>query len=109
MDDIIISSGYRIGPSEVEDKLANHDAVADAGVIGIPDDERGEVPKAFIVLASDSKPSDELVRELKQDVKQRLAMYEYPREIEFIDKLPKTVTDKIRREDLREYEGLTGS
>jgi acetyl-CoA synthetase len=109
MDDIIISSGYRIGPSEVEDKLANHDAVADAGVIGIPDDERGEVPKAFIVLASDNKPSDELVRELKQDVKQRLAMYEYPREIEFIDKLPKTVTDKIRREDLREYEGLTGS
>lgn len=109
MDDIIISSGYRIGPSEVEDELTNHEAVADAGVIGIPDEERGEVPKAFVVLASGYEPSDELVRELKRDVKQRLAMYEYPREIEFIDELPKTVTDKIRREDLRKYEGLTGS
>lgn len=107
MDDVIISAGYRIGPSEVEDELASHDAVADAGVIGIPDDERGEVPKAFVVLAGNYEPTDELVSELKQNVKQRLAMYEYPREIEFIDELPKTVTDKIRREDLRKYEGLT--
>lgn len=107
MDDIIISAGYRISPSEIEDELASHDAVADVSVIGIPDDERGEVPKAFVVLRDGSDPSERLIDELKQYVKKRLAMYEYPREIEFTDELPKTVTDKIRREDLREREGLT--
>jgi acetyl-CoA synthetase len=107
MDDVIISSGYRIGPSEIEDTLATHAAVADAGVIGIPDEERGEVPKAFVVLQGDVDPSADLVRELQQYVKGRLAVYEYPREIEFIDELPITVTDKLRRADLRDREGLT--
>jgi acetyl-CoA synthetase len=106
MDDVIISSGYRIGPSEIEDTLATHPSVADAGVIGIPDEEHGEVPKAFVVLQGDIDPSETLVRELQQYVKERLAVYEYPREIEFIDELPMTVTDKLRRADLREREGL---
>ena len=108
MDDVIISSGYRIGPSEIEDTLATHSAVADAGVIGIPDEERGEVPKAFVVLRDDVEPSAVLVQDLQQYVKERLAVYEYPREIEFIDELPMTVTDKLRRTDLREREGSSG-
>ena len=104
VDDVIISSGYRIGPSEIEDTLATHTAVADAGVIGIPDDERGEVPKAFVVLEDDVEPSAELIQNLQRYVKERLAVYEYPREIEFIDELPMTVTDKLRRADLKSYE-----
>ncbi|WP_254838571.1 acyl-CoA synthetase [Natronomonas marina] len=105
-DDVILTAGYRVGPSEIEESLADHPAVANAGVIGVPDDERGEVPKAFVVLAGDDEPTEELKGELKQYVKDNLAMYEYPRELEFIDELPKTVTDKVRRKDLREREGL---
>ena len=101
-DDVIISSGYRIGPEEVEDSLAGHEAVADAGVIGVEDDVRGEIPKAYVQLADGHEPSEELVETLKQHVKDRLAKYEYPREIEFVDALPKTATGKIRRADLRE-------
>jgi len=100
-DDVIISAGYRIGPEEIEDSLAGHDAVADAGVVGVPDEERGEVPKAYVQLAEGNETSVELVDELKQHVKDRLAKYEYPREIEFIDELPKTATGKIKRTDLR--------
>jgi acetyl-CoA synthetase len=99
-DDVIISSGYRIGPEEIEDSLAGHEAVADAGVIGIPDDERGEVPKAYLKLADGHEPSDALEDELKGHVKTRLAKYEYPRELEFIEALPQTETGKIRRVDL---------
>lgn len=99
-DDVIISAGYRLGPEEIEDSLAGHDAVADAGVIGIPDEERGEVPKAYIQLADGYDPSDELADELQQYVKDKLAKYEYPHELEFIDELPKTATGKIRRTDL---------
>lgn len=99
-DDVIISSGYRIGPEEIEDSLAGHEAVADAGVIGIPDDERGEVPKAYVELAHGHDPSDALEGELKDHVKSRLAKYEYPRELEFIEELPQTETGKIRRVDL---------
>jgi acetyl-CoA synthetase len=99
-DDVIISSGYRIGPEEIEDSLAGHGAVADAGVIGVPDDERGEVPKAYVQLADGHEPSDTLADELKQHVKERLAKYEYPRHLEFIDQLPKTATGKLRRSDL---------
>ena len=106
-DDVIISSGYRIGPEEIEDSLAGHDAVADAGVIGVPDDERGEVPKAYVTLAAEAEPSDSLVDELQQHVKDRLAKYEYPRHVEFIDELPRTATGKIRRTALedRQAEG----
>ncbi|TSD09140.1 AMP-dependent synthetase [Haloglomus irregulare] len=106
-DDVIISSGYRIGPEEIEDSLAGHDAVADAGVIGVTDDERGEVPKAYVTLAAEVEPSDSLVDELQQHVKDRLAKYEYPRHVEFIDELPRTATGKIRRTALedRQAEG----
>lgn len=99
-DDVIISAGYRIGPEEIEDTLAGHEAVADAGVIGVPNKERGEVVKAYVQLADSYDPSEELVEELQQHVKDKLAKYEYPREMEFIDELPKTATGKIRRNDL---------
>jgi len=106
-DDVIISAGYRIGPEEIEESLAHHPAVADAGVIGIPDDVRGEVPKAFVRLTDDYNPEDRLAKELQEYVKDRLAKYEYPREIEFLEKLPLTTTGKIRRSELREREGLS--
>ena len=99
-DDVIISAGYRIGPEEVEEHLADHEAVADAGVVGVPDDERGQVPKAFVV--TQGVPADGLREELQSHVRNRLAAYEYPREVEFVDELPKTATGKVRREDLRE-------
>jgi len=100
-DDIIISSGYRIGPCEIEDTLIKHDAVAEAGVIGVPDETRGQIPKAFIVLREGVKATDDLKNELRNFVKQRLAKYEYPRQIDFIANLPKTTTGKIKRRDLR--------
>jgi acetyl-CoA synthetase len=106
-DDVIISSGYRIGPEEVEDSLASHEAVADAAVIGVPHEERGEVPKAFVMLAEGHEASDGLREALMAHVKDRLAKYEYPREIEFVDELPRTSTGKVRRQSLREREGLT--
>jgi acetyl-CoA synthetase len=99
-DDVIISSGYRIGPEEIEDSLAGHDAVADAGVIGVSDDERGQVPKAYVQLTDGYEPSDALTDKLQQHVKDRLAKYEYPRRLEFVDQLPKTATGKLRRADL---------
>ena len=99
-DDVIISAGYRIGPEEIEDTLSGHEAVADAGVIGVPDDERGEVPKAYVQLADGIEPTDSLAGELQQYVKDTLAKYEYPRRIAFIDELPTTATGKIRRADL---------
>lgn len=105
-DDVLISGGYRIGPEEIEEALTSNDAVANAGVIGIPDDERGEVPKAFVVLTDDKIDLDQLRNELQQYVKEKLAMYKYPREIEFVDELPMTTTGKIRRKTLREWEGI---
>jgi len=105
-DDVIISAGYRIGPEEVEDSVAGHEAVADAAVIGVPDDERGQVPKAFVVVASGLEADDDLRASIRQHVRDRLAKYEYPREIEFVDDLPKTATGKVRRKPLREREGL---
>lgn len=103
-DNVIISSGYRIGPVEIEEALASHPAVADVGVIGVADENRGEVPKAFIVLVDEYEPSEDLKSTLRQDVKDRLAEYEYPREIEFLDELPKTSSGKIRRTSLEEQE-----
>jgi acetyl-CoA synthetase len=105
-DDIIISSGYRIGPSEIEDTLIKHEAVLEAGVIGIPDETRGHIPKAFVVLRKGYQESDDLVKDLQGFVRNRLAKHEYPRRIEFISEMPKTTTGKVRRKDLRKLEGL---
>jgi acetyl-CoA synthetase len=105
-DDVIISAGYRIGPEEVEESLAGHEAVADSAIIGIPDDERGEVPKAFVVLADGYEASEDLREGVQTHVKERLAAYEYPREVEFVEELPKTETGKVRRASLRDREGI---
>ncbi|RMF07657.1 MAG: acyl-CoA synthetase [Alphaproteobacteria bacterium] len=103
-DDVILSSGYRIGPFEVESALIEHPAVAESAVVSSPDETRGEVVKAFVVLAPGYKPSDELVRELQEHVKTVTAPYKYPRKVEFLDSLPKTVSGKIRRVELRQKE-----
>ena len=105
-DDIISSAGYRIGPQEVENALIRHPAVQESAVVGIPDLERGEIVKAFVVLADpDAKSSRrDLVAELQNHVKQYTAPYKYPRSIEFIDELPKTVSGKIQRNLLRSRE-----
>ncbi|MEX2655856.1 MAG: AMP-binding protein [Acidimicrobiia bacterium] len=101
-DDVIISAGYRIGPFEVESVIMEHPAVQEVACIGVPDPERGEVVKAFVVLAPGHAPSDELATEIQLLVKETTAPYKYPRQIEFIEELPKTVSGKIRRVDLRQ-------
>ena len=106
-DDVIISSAYRIGPFEVESALVEHPACVEAAVVAKPDRERGEIVKAFVVLASDYSPSDDLVRQLQDHVKSVTAPYKYPREIQFVTDLPKTISGKIRRVELRERERQT--
>ncbi|WP_420413292.1 acyl-CoA synthetase [Roseibium sp.] len=101
-DDVITSSGYRIGPGEIEDCLIKHPAVAMAGVIGKPDAQRTEIVKAYIILKQDVEPSDDLAKEIAGFVKIRLAAHEYPREIEFVDALPMTTTGKVIRRELRD-------
>ncbi|MEW6424010.1 MAG: AMP-binding protein [Bacillota bacterium] len=103
-DDVILTSGYRIGPFEVESALIEHPAVAESAVVSSPDEVRGEVVKAFVILAPGYQPSDELVKELQEHVKKVTAPYKYPRKIEFVDSLPKTISGKIRRVELRERE-----
>ncbi len=103
-DDVIKSSGYRIGPAEIESCLLRHPAVLNAAVIGKPDDTRGEVVKAFIVLQPGYSGSEELVADIQNHVRARLAPYEYPREIEFLDALPMTTTGKVQRKELRKRE-----
>lgn len=100
-DDIITSAAYRIGPFEVENALMQHPAVAEVAVVGKPDPERTEIVKAFIVLATGYEPTGELAGELQEHTKQATAPYKYPREIEFMDELPKTPSGKIRRVELR--------
>ncbi len=100
-DDVITSAGYRIGPAEIEDCLITHEAVAQAGVVGKPDPERTEIVKAYVVLKDGFAPSVTLTAGLQEHVKTSLAAYEYPREIEFLDALPMTVTGKIIRKELR--------
>jgi acyl-coenzyme A synthetase/AMP-(fatty) acid ligase len=99
-DDIIVSAGYRIGPFEVESALVSHPAVAEAAAVAAPDEERGSVVRAVVVLAN-GDPSDELARELQEHVKRVTAPYKYPRIVEFAEQLPKTPSDKIRRAELR--------
>ncbi|TML95164.1 MAG: AMP-dependent synthetase, partial [Actinobacteria bacterium] len=103
-DDVIIAAGYRIGPFEVESACLEHPAVREAAAIASPDELRGNVVKAFIVLAPDCEPSDELAEEIKTFVRDRLSAYAYPRRIEFVADLPKTLTGKIRRIVLRQLE-----
>ncbi len=103
-DDIIKSSGYRIGPFEVESALLEHQAVQESAVVGSPDPIRGMVVKAFIVLREGYEPSDQLVREIQKYVKRVTAPYKYPRIIEFVKELPKTISGKIKRAELRENE-----
>ncbi|MDR0751604.1 MAG: AMP-binding protein [Christensenellaceae bacterium] len=100
-DDIIKSSGYRIGPFEVESALQEHPSVLECAVTGVPDPLRGQIVKATIVLASGYSPSDELKKEIQEHVKNATAPYKYPRVIEFVDALPKTISGKIKRKDIR--------
>ena len=103
-DDVIKASGYRIGPFEVESAILEHQAVQEAAVVGSPDIIRGFVVKAFIVLKSGYEPSDKMARDIQEYVKSVTAPYKYPRKIEFVNELPKTISGKIKRKDLREAE-----
>jgi acyl-coenzyme A synthetase/AMP-(fatty) acid ligase len=100
-DDVIISAGYRIGPFEVESALVAHPAVAEAAAVAAPDEERGAVVRAVVVLRDGQTPSPELARELQEHVKRETAPYKYPRIVEFAQELPKTASGKVRRADLR--------
>ncbi|MDQ3479653.1 MAG: AMP-binding protein, partial [Pseudomonadota bacterium] len=101
-DDMIVSSGYNIAAPEVENALLAHPAVAECAVIGVPCEERGQKVKAFVVLAKGAMPCDGLISELKNFVKAMIAPYKYPRDIEFVEDLPKTATGKLRRAELRQ-------
>ena len=101
---MIIAAGYRIGPFEVESACLEHAAVKEAAAVASPDERRGNVVKAFIVLAEGHEPSDELVKAIQDHVRTRLSAYAYPRRIEFVEDLPKTLTGKIRRIELRQRE-----
>ncbi len=103
-DDVIKSSGYRIGPFEVESALMEHDAVVECAISAVPDPTRGQIVKATIVLAKGYTPSEELIKELQDHVKRVTAPYKYPRRIEFVEELPKTISGKIRRAQLREQD-----
>jgi acetyl-CoA synthetase len=106
-DDLINSAGYRIGPMEVEGVLLEHPAVADCAVVGSPDQERGEIVKAFVVVNAGYTASAALAKELQVHVKQLTAPYKYPRSVEFISEVPRTVSGKLLRRVLRERERLT--
>ncbi|MCU0845721.1 MAG: AMP-binding protein, partial [Spirochaetes bacterium] len=103
-DDLIKSSGYRIGPFEVESALQEHPAVLESAVIGKPDELRGQLVKAFIILRPGFEPTAALVKELQEHVTRVTAPYKYPREIEFVNELPKTISGKVRRVELRKME-----
>ena len=103
-DDVILSAAYRIGPFEVESALLEHPAVAESAVVGKPDPERGQIVKAFVVLRPGAEAGDELAAELQAHCKRVTAPYKYPREIEFVESLPKTRSGKIRRVELRQLE-----
>jgi 2-aminobenzoate-CoA ligase len=100
-DDMIVSSGYNISGAEVEAALIEHPAVADCAVVASPDEERGHVVKAFVVVTPDATPGDALAADLQAHVKARIAPYKYPRRVEFLDALPRTPTGKVQRTRLR--------
>jgi len=103
-DDVIKSSGYRIGPFEVESALMTHPAVVECAITGVPDEIRGQVVKATIILAKEyrDRADDKLIKEIQEHVKSVTAPYKYPRIIEFVEELPKTISGKIRRTEIRE-------
>ena len=108
-DDVISSAGYRIGPGEIEDSLMKHPAVLQTAVVGKPDELRGQIVKAYIVLGQGYQAGDALASEIQTSIRERLSAHEYPREIEFIDELPMTTTGKVRRMDLRQRDIDKGS
>ena len=101
-DDVIKSSGYRIGPFEIESVLVTHPAVLECAVTGVPHPIRGEVVKATIVLTDGYEPTEELKVDIQNHVKKNTAPYKYPRVVEFVKELPKTISGKIRRVEIRE-------
>ncbi len=103
-DDLIKSAGSRIGPAEVEPSIMEHKSGASCAVIGVPDPQRGQIVKAFVKLMPGAERSEQIISELQDHVKKRLGAHEYPREVEFIDEFPMTVTGKVKRRDLREME-----
>ena len=108
-DDVIKASGYRIGPFEIESVLIAHPSVLECAVTGAPDPIRGQVVKATIVLARGYEPSEELKKELQTYVKKNTAPYKYPRIVEFVDELPKTISGKIRRVQIRNEDNKKNS
>ena len=103
IDDVIKSSGYRIGPFEVESVLMEHPAVLECAITGVPDEIRGQVVKATIVLNPGYEAGEELKKELQNFVKHKTAPYKYPRIIDFVPELPKTISGKIRRSEIRKH------
>jgi acetyl-CoA synthetase len=103
-DDVIISAGYRFGPTEIENAILKHEAVRDVAVVATPDPMRGQVAKAFVVLREGETPSEAHGEEIRTLVKSRLGAHEYPREIEFVSELPRTSTGKVARAELRRLE-----
>jgi acetyl-CoA synthetase len=101
-DDVIKSSGYRIGPFEVESALIQHPAVVECAITAVPDEIRGQIVKATVVLRKDYSPSDALKKDLQDHVKKVTAPYKYPRVVEFVPVLPKTISGKIRRVEIRD-------
>jgi acetyl-CoA synthetase len=101
-DDVIKSSGYRIGPFEVESALMEHPAVLECAITAVPDPDRGQIVKATVVVAKNYQPGDKLAKELQEHVKKVTAPYKYPRIVEFVSELPKTISGKIRRVQIRE-------
>jgi acetyl-CoA synthetase/medium-chain acyl-CoA synthetase len=99
-DDVILSSGYRIGPFEVESALVEHPAVVESAVVSSPAPTMREVVKAFVILAPGHKPSEDLTKDLQDHVKKITAPYKYPRKIEYVEKLPKTISGKIKKREI---------
>jgi len=99
-DSVIVSAGYRIGPDEVEETLQSHDAVSEVAVVGVPDDTRGEIVKAYVAPTADADPGEDLAERIRGYARAELSKHEYPREVEFMDALPKTATGKIDRSEL---------
>jgi len=99
--DVIVTSGYDVYPSEVEDLLREHEAIADVAVVGVPDERRNEVPKAFVVTTADAIPGSDVTKKaIEEFALDNLTAYKHPREIEFIDELPRTTSGKVRKVEL---------